>query len=190
MTDHSEGEQLNYYFIPFFLDRSKVKQDEIICGGKIDGNAGREFAALNMARHDLQFAVDCLTEAVELEKIDSDSVRSRSLIFAGVVSYARPFKTGVREIRLEKESFYELGARFDVDLHDYLVDLRDKHIAHSVSEFEQCEATTVMVGSADEKTWRLAGVAYSAMTIVGLTRATVARAIDHISSMLLHWTRA
>jgi hypothetical protein len=80
--------------------------------------------------------------------------------------------------------FSSLGGGFKSDLHEYLIDLRDKHVAHSVNEFEQCKSTTVMVGSADRKTWRVAGIGFTALTIIGLSASMVGQAVAQISKML------
>ncbi len=73
---------------------------------------------------------------------------------------------------------------FSSDLHDYLVDIRDKHVAHSVNDFERCEATTVMVGSADQQVWRVAGIGFTALNAIGLSGTIVDQAIAQISNML------
>jgi hypothetical protein len=180
----THGEQISPAWTYHYLDFARIEKDQFIVPGKIESVAGREFAALNMIQADLEFASATFKEARALGVPDSENVHSRALLFSGVVAYARPFKTGVREIKLNKEFFASLGKGFCSDLHDFLIDLRDKHVAHSVNEFERCEATTVMVGTADRKIWRVAGIGFTATNAIGLSGALVDQAIAQISNML------
>jgi hypothetical protein len=141
-----------------------------------------------MIMADLQFALACLNEATRLGIPDSENTLSKALIFSAV-AYARPFKTGVREIKLTKEFFTQLEAAFDSSLHDYLIDVRDKHVAHSVNEFENCRATTVMVSTADRKTWRVGGIGHVANTSIGLSGKIVDKAVAQIAAMLQSLTQ-
>jgi hypothetical protein len=167
-----------------FCDLTPIDAGQFMAPGKLDTALGRKFAALHMVKNDLAFAIGTLIEARKLGKPDSESTLSRALIFAGLISYARPFKTGVREVRLDEEMFATLSPVFSVDLHRYLVDLRDKHIAHSVNEFENSAAISLMVGTADQKTWRVAGIGFTNMNAIGVSGQQVDEAIVQISAML------
>jgi hypothetical protein len=57
-----------------------------------------------------------------------------ALSTATVVRYCRCFETGVRA-KLARECIAAIDPRF-VDFHDYLFALRQKHLVHSVNEFE------------------------------------------------------
>jgi hypothetical protein len=133
----SKGEKLSPHWTYNFFDLPRIEAGEYIVPAKIDSVAGREFAALQLVHNDISFALECLQEADKMGVPDSQNLRSKSLIFSAVVAYARPFKTGVREIRMEESSFAAAGQEFNLDLHNYLIAVRDKHVAHSVNEFEQ-----------------------------------------------------
>ncbi len=57
------------------------------------------------------------------------------LSIAALVAYARSFKSGVRQ-RLNREALRVLTSD-QRRVHDYLIDIRDKHVAHSVNAFEE-----------------------------------------------------
>lgn len=166
-----------------YLDGKTLDAGSMTVPGRIDTPEGHKFSALNMIRHDLQFALECLTDAKKLGLPDSENRTLKALIFAGVTSYARPFKTSVREFKLTENEFSSLGD-FSAELHNYLIALRDKHIAHSVNEFERCEASTVMVGTPDQKSWRVAGIGFTFLNAIGLSAALLDKAIGQISKML------
>jgi hypothetical protein len=188
MTDDSDqrtrsGERVSPHWTYQFIDLSRIEAGELIVPGKIDSDEGREFAALNLIQSDLRFSLECFSEANKLGMPDSENTRSKALIFSAVVAYARPFKTGVREIKLDKNVFASLKDEFSTTLHDFLIDVRDKHVAHSVNEFERCEPTTVMVGT-PQTSWRMAGIGFTTNQTIGLSGAIVDQAIDQTTSML------
>jgi len=176
------GEQVNPSWSYQFVDLSRIEAGELIAPGKIDSELGKEYAALSMIRNDLKFSSECFMAARKLGMPNSAEVLSKALIFSAVVAYARPFVTGVRPIKLSKEFFASLTAGFDHQLHDYLIDVRNKHVAHSVNEFERCDATTVMVGG-DAKGWRLAGIGVVENHVIGLTGSMVDSAIRQTEEM-------
>jgi hypothetical protein len=177
------GERVSPNWTYQFIDLARIEAGEFIVPGKIDSKEGREVAALMLIQSDLRFSLDCFSDAKTLGMPDSENRRSKALIFSAVVAYARPFKTGVREIKLDKSLFAPLKEKFSATLHDFLVDLRDKHVAHSVNEFERCEPTTVMVGT-PQSGWRMAGIGFTTNQTIGLTGAMVDQAIDQTNSML------
>lgn len=66
-----------------------------------------------------------------------------ALLIAVVVTYARMFTTGVRKSEMWEIAQNVYDAK-QLERHQYLKDLRDKHIAHSVNDFED-STTTVSV---------------------------------------------
>jgi hypothetical protein len=156
---------------------------EAIAPARITSAAGRQFAAMQLILTDLSFALECLTAADKIGVPDQSDLNSKSLIFAAVVAYARPFKTGVREIKLDCEMFVG-AAGFDAECHKFLIALRDRHVAHSVNEFERCEAVAIVVGT-PETGWRDGGcIGTIGMQVIGLTRSRVRLAISHITAMI------
>ena len=103
-----------------FFDFTTIEANSSVVPGRIDSDAGRRFAALNMMASDLRLALSCPSEANKIGIPDPENIHSRALIHSAVTSYARPFKTSVREIQLSVGFFSPLGAGFDVGLHDYL----------------------------------------------------------------------
>src|SRR2546423_15265564 len=85
---------------------------------------------------DLTFCVACCDRAIEnLRAASQDTVLIRALWTAALVAYARCFTSGVR-YGLTSDLFdhFEGEPR---ETHEYYLDLRNKHIAHSVNPFEQ-----------------------------------------------------
>ena len=67
-----------------------------------------------------------------------DTTEARALWVAAVVSYARCFKGGIRTCGAAG-SLVSLLRQSDQASHEYFLNLRDKHVAHSVSAFEQAK---------------------------------------------------
>ncbi len=123
-------------------------------------------------------------EAADSIGIPNDhDLQSKSLIFAGVVAYSRSFKTGVRAMTLKKDDLIREGAPFDEEIHDYLISLRDKHIAHSVNDMEDCKAIAVVIGSHGGQ-WRDGSAIGVVMKqSIGISRVLIQRALVHISAL-------
>jgi hypothetical protein len=164
-----------------WINPNPIEAGETIVPAKIASSAGLKFAALYMILADLSFALECLTEANRLG-ISSANLHIRALIFSGVVAYARPFKSGVRAIKLTPDTFSSGDVpTFNTDIHEYLMALRDKHISHSVNEFESCEAIAILVGTPGLG-WRDGGaIGVSETQSIGLSRTMVRHAIAHIT---------
>jgi hypothetical protein len=182
--EFSKGEKVAPSWSYQFLDLSPVEAGARLAPGSVRSKSGSEFAALNMVASDLRLALSYFTEANKMGMPDPENLISRALIHSAVTAYARPFKTGVREIQLRPDFFSPLGSSFDAELHDYLIDVRDKHVAHSVNEFERFEATTLMVGTPDGTSWRVAGMGLTSLNSIGLSLRLVEAAIEQISRML------
>lgn len=165
-----------------FVDLRRIEAGEIIAPAILRGDLAREFADLHMVSNDLSFALECLTEANKVGLPDSNNLLSKALIFSAVIAYARPFKGGVRKLKMDIAYFSSIPT-FKADVHNYLISIRDKHVAHSVNEFEGCEATGVMVGTPQAE-WRPAGVGVLQSYHIGLSRKIVERAIAQITDMI------
>jgi hypothetical protein len=64
-----------------------------------------------------------------------------------------------------------------------LIALRDKHVAHSVNDFEKCDAIAVMIGKPGS-VWRDgSGIGVVKKQTVGISRALVRKAIAHINTL-------
>jgi hypothetical protein len=179
--EFSKAEHLSPQWQFQFLDTKPIDAGEMIVPAKLSGDLAREFAELHMIRTDFSFALDCLKESDKLGLPDSENLHSKALIFSAVVAYARPFKTGVRALKMDAGYFSNLSS-FNVETHDYLIAVRDKHIVHSVNDFERSDATGVMVGTPQTK-WRPAGVGVTMMQTIGLSRRIVEQAIVQLTDM-------
>lgn len=108
-----------------------------------------EISALYSAKEDLTFALFCFKEAIKHDIPKVSNPISKALINAGTLSYARVFSSGVHKFKLTEKYFSNLWSIEDSDLHKYLSSLRDKHIAHSVNDFERAEAVGVVTFNND-----------------------------------------
>ena len=145
-----------------------------------------EHAALHLAVDDLGLALTSFVEAAKLGLPDSDNALSKALIHAAIMSYARSFAGGVRGFRLDVAFFSTTWEAADVELHDYLYNLRDKHVAHSVNDFER--ATTVGVIVSD-RSFRLldtnpSGIGVTKLSMVGLPMSKLKLCPQHIEQMI------
>lgn len=108
-------------------------QDEII-PRRVDFDEAIEVSNWAGIRLDLQFVCEACDRLLDTD--EEDSVMRRALFVAAVIAYARCFKgnAGVR-VGLEENALEGLG---DVlGLHRWYIALRNTHLAHSVSPFEQ-----------------------------------------------------
>ena len=92
---------------------------------------------------DLQFVCDACDRLLDADQ--SDAVYDRAMFVAVLIAYARCFKgnEGVR-VGLDEHDLEGMGEKNVPTVHRFFIDLRDKHIAHSVSAFKQA-----VVGVAD-----------------------------------------
>jgi hypothetical protein len=166
-----------------WIDPGPIEAGEHIRPAKLNGELARKFAALHLIIDDLAFALDCMVEANKLGVPDATNLHSKALIFSAVVGYSRCFKSGVREVRLEPKGLEAAGVTFDHEIHEFLVALRDKHIAHSVNEFENCGAFAIVVGR-PETGWRDgSAVGVNLQKNVGVSRELLQKAMSHIEAL-------
>jgi hypothetical protein len=177
----TEGESLSPHWSFKWINPSRIEAGEAIAPARLSTPRAHEFAALNLVSEDLAFAHDCFTAAAQLGIPDSTNLQITSLIFSGVVGYARCFKSGVRKARLDSSTLKASNVTVDLEVHEYLISLRDKHVAHSVNDFEECEAVAIVVGR-PEVGWRDgSGVGVIMKRSVGISASLLKRAIAHIA---------
>jgi len=139
------------------------------------------FAALHLVVHDFEFALECFRRAYALGRPDVANIESKAFINAGVMSYARAFAQTARGVRLRPEMFASVWNEEDNELHDFLYNLRDKHIAHSVNEFERCEPAGIIVIAPDGSVQEgISGVGVVLQTAIGLPLQKLERAVHHV----------
>jgi hypothetical protein len=92
---------------------------------------------------DLRSTIDiCRRLLEELQKDDQDAILIEALWTSALVKYARCFASGKR-FGLDEKIF----EHFDGDpigAHRYFIDMRNKHIAHSVNPFEEVRVGVVL----------------------------------------------
>jgi hypothetical protein len=97
-------------------------------------------ALTRLASHaaDLKYVQACCKQLQELcESAQGQGPYYTAISHSAVVTYARCFATGVRD---SLRAVLEKAPTNLLAQHDYFVDLRNKHVAHSVSELEQTHA--------------------------------------------------
>jgi hypothetical protein len=103
----------------------------------LNGRRAGVLADLGAVNQDVKFVMACCARLVAaLKDEDHDGVVAQALFTAAVITYARCFNTGKRT-GLNESDVAKLG--FDEDVlgfHRQVLDMRSKHIAHSVNPFE------------------------------------------------------
>jgi hypothetical protein len=184
-SSFEQGELCQLLFSFTWINPSRIEAGEFIMPAKLSSEAARKFAALHLILDDMRFAEECLNEADCIGLPDGKNFRSRALIHSGVVAYARCFKGGVRALTLKPKELIVKGAPFDSHIHHYMIALRDKHIAHSVNDFEECNAVAIMIGKPDSGWHDGSGIGVTKRQNVGITRTLIRKAISHINALRL-----
>lgn len=107
-------------------------------GVKVDYEEAKMLADLTLIFQDLTFTMDILKRLKQLLKDNSkDRTLIESLWTTALISYSRCFSSGKR-LGLSEDIFKNKKLKGDpVGCHRYYIDLRNKHVAHSVNPFEQ-----------------------------------------------------
>lgn len=131
---------------------------------RLESEAARELADLVSIKYDFVVARESLNELLKMlesrpaasgdeePSSDSEAVVMRSLFNAAAVSYGRAFKSGVRRTKPDERAAIS-GHRNEPELlhtHRYILNLRDKHVAHSVSPLEEVHVGAVL-GNDDDR---------------------------------------
>lgn len=95
-----------------------------------------------------------------LDENSKDTILIESLWVSALVKYARCFASGKR-FGLSKDIYQKLQGE-PIRAHQFYIDLRNKHVAHSVNPFEQMEVGLVL-SSANESEKKIIGVSTLAM---------------------------
>ena len=128
---------------------------------KVDYEEAKKLADLGAIVQDLRFTMETCSRLKKLLKENSqDSLLIESMWTAALIRYARCFASGKR--------FGLSGSIFDGlmgephEVHKMYIDLRDKHIAHSVNPFEQMEVGLVLSPQSSHER-KVIGVATTSM---------------------------
>ena len=110
---------------------------------KVDYEEAKKLADLGAIVQDLRFTMETCSRLNKLLKEKSqDSLLIESMWTAALIRYARCFASGKR-FGLSESIFDGLMGE-PHKVHKMYIDLRDKHIAHSVNPFEQMEVGLVL----------------------------------------------
>ncbi|HUC95343.1 MAG TPA: hypothetical protein VMR76_00095 [Candidatus Saccharimonadia bacterium] len=98
----------------------------------------KELEALISMHQDYRYVMQLSHAAVQLIEAgvsDDDQVLLQTYWSAALNAYARPFKDGVRQLKMKPDIFTRIDGA--TESHDYFMNQRDKLIAHSVNPFEE-----------------------------------------------------
>lgn len=101
----------------------------------VNTESSREIRDLASLRRDLELASAYATEFASIDRAELTGARDPRLALwsAAVVQYGRAFNGGVRQTRLDASDLDDVLA----EAHQYFLDLRNKHVAHAVNDYEQ-----------------------------------------------------
>jgi hypothetical protein len=148
---HSSGTGTPAIPLPAEFDWVELRPDE-----------ASRYVDLLMLKEDLDFSVALLEEPLQAFTVEPGAGSEghydvqKARWNAALVAYARAFATGIRQ-PLEAGIFSSLEQRARDD-HEYFIGLRDRHVAHSVTEFEH---GTVLAGLTRDLDARFASLGHS-----------------------------
>lgn len=151
---------------------------------KVDSPIAKEIEGYLSIDSDLHYVMRITHGAVQfLESGREDDFTLPTYLSAALVAYARPFKDGVRgtkKLNLNPEEIYNAfeGA---TQLHEYLIDQRDKLVAHSVNPFE-----VVSVGLVLDNQGKPAGAGYLSSRLISFTIEDY-KQFNHLSKIALEF---
>lgn len=136
---------------------------------RLDLADGQLFSDLFGIKRDLESVMEfCQRLSNAYDAVPTDYYLIDALSTASVVRYCRCFEGGVRA-KLARESISAIDPRF-VEFHGYLFALRQKHLAHSVNEFEEnCVTVAVSEPPAPRE---ILGIGIGGGRVAGLDKAT------------------
>lgn len=116
---------------------------------EVDFEEAKELADYASIYQDLAYVVDALKRLKNLiEENSKDNILMQSLWTAALIGYARCFSSGKRfglkESIFEKIPYNHESEDTPIKVHQLYIDLRNKHIAHSVNPFEQIKVGLVL----------------------------------------------
>lgn len=136
-------------------------------------------ADLVFVREDLQHVARCCDELAKMGWSLNQRTILQALVDSALVRYRRCFKKGVRTLITK---FLELLSEEDRRLHDYLIAYCDKHIAHSVNNFETA-IPVVWVGMSADGTLKRGGIGSRTRQLVLISKGQTA----HLRRLALHF---
>lgn len=140
---------------------------------QLAGPTAETLADLLSCRADLAHCVELLDAQLERPKAQQNDTVGRGLWEAAVIAYARVFAGGVRHrARIPDEAIIAIDP-LAMTLHEWLLGLRDKHVAHSVNAFDEVVVGSILASESDPPR-RVIGVAHLSARRIGEQRDVVA----------------
>jgi hypothetical protein len=94
----------------------------------------QHFAEITYARRDLQTALEMVRICAEELELEDDSPIEQSLWISSIIMYCKPFKRSNARKHFDAKGFIEGALDADgLNRHEYLLNLRDKMLAHDDS---------------------------------------------------------
>jgi len=172
------GRLIESHLIYKWTREGKLEKGWHLCPIQCHTENAYGFATLHLLVNDLEFALKCFRRAQSAGQPSPDNLECKAFIFSGVIAYARAFATGVRGLN-PAELFAGVWNDDDKEIHQYLMDLRNKHIAHSVNEYEHCDAAGMVVLDANHNQIEdgVAGVGVVLQESLGISPKRLERAM-------------
>lgn len=138
---------------------------------RVDFNEAKILADLGSIVQDLTSTMEICERLIKLLKADSKNViLIESLWTTALIKYARCFNSGKR-FGLD-ESIFDGFQGNPRGVHRFYINLRNKHIAHSVNPFEQVQVGLVL-SSEDDEEKKIIGVATFSTKLITLQHDSV-----------------
>lgn len=107
---------------------------------EVTGQKSRLAASLLLHKNDLLHAQDCLKSITELM---NETIKT-ALWRSAVVHYGKCFGSDIRNKLSPKKTLS--GEPEGRPMHDYFIDLRNKHVVHDENDYHQCKVGAVING--------------------------------------------
>jgi hypothetical protein len=135
----------------------------LVPAARVTFDAARDLADVYGTILDLRFAREVVKRLAAMQN-DPDPVVLRALWNSALIAYARCFSSGKRRSDLRPDIFLPVDGALAV--HEYFINMRNKHVAHSVNPFEQLAVDIQLVPEGDGPK-EIQGVGISSMVHVG-----------------------
>jgi len=112
----------------------------------VDAPSSGEIRDLASYRRDLELARVYATELArrDLDELENSRDPKVALWLAAIVCYGRAFNTGVRRHPLDTSGL----SPTQLEAHRFFLDMRNKHVAHAVNDYEQTIVVAYLTNSA------------------------------------------
>lgn len=138
---------------------------------RLNTENAKRLADIAGIHEDLKFTVQLCERLLNLdENSEHDELLKEALWAAALISYARCFAEGKR-YGLSEDTLQAAGDQA-LEVHRHFVNLRNKHIAHSVNPFEQVEVG-VILSEPDKKERKVERVVTFGLRLVSMNKPAI-----------------